>query len=179
MTTQYINTGKLQDIINGIPSHRFVTITTETPVKMNKRNNPYHDNVTKRSTANVSVNFSYENAVNNRLEKEGKEATFVAAERKWGQKVDNKLVSKTETNGDTKNYIALGYKSKPSSVEYFLSDTGEAIDKTLFAEFIPERKSNAGHQGLSEENEVIYRNVKLGNIKELKYNGIHYIVKNS
>lgn len=178
MTTQYINTGKLQNIINGIPSHRFVTITTETPVKMNKRNNPYHDNVTKRSTANVSVNFSYENVVNNRQEKEGNEGTFVASERKWGQKVDNKLVSKTETNGDTKNYIALNYKSKPSNVEYFLTSTGEPIDKSLFAEFIIVKKSNAAHQGVSVENEVIYRNVKLGNIKEMITDGVHYVIRN-
>lgn len=176
MIKQKINVGQLQRILQSIPSHRFVTITTETDVRMNKRNNPYYDNIRKRCTANCSINFSYENVVNNRREKEGNDQPFTASERKWGQKVDNKFVVKAETNGDVKEYVALNYKSKPSNIEYIRKSDGSEIAYEEFAAYIPEKKSNAEHQGLSADNEVIYRNVKLGNIKELKVDGNHYIV---
>ena len=178
MVQKKINTAELQNVIASIPGHRFVTITTETECRMNKTGNPYFGKVTKRTTANVSIGGDYQNTVNNRRAKEGNDADFVASERSWGQKIDNKFVCKVEKNGDVKQYVALGYKSEPSSVEYFLNTTGEVISKETIKDFFVAKKSSAEHQGLSDENEVIYRNVKLGNIKELKYEGYHYIVVN-
>ncbi len=182
MVQKTINTHQLQDIINGIPSHRFVTVTTETDFRMNKTGNPYFGNVTKRTTANVSLNFDYENAVNNRQEKQTGERNFVAKERTWGGKVDNKTVSKVEANGDVKQYVALGYKSAPSSVTYFLKDTGESISYDnirMYAVSKPTSKQVADKQGVEEGTEVVYRNVKMGNVKELTYDNVHYIVKNN
>lgn len=182
MTQKFITTHELQNIINGIPSHRFITVTTETEPKMNKRGNPYFGNIMKRTTANVSVNFDYENAVNNRQEKQTGERNFTAKERVWGGKVDNKTVSKVEANGDVKQYIALGYKSKPSSVEYFLKDSGETIHVDNIRMYFVSRPTSAQvaeKQGVEEGTEVVYRNVKMGNVKEITYNDIHYIIKNN
>ena len=182
MIQKFITTHKLQKIINSIPGHRFVTVVTETDYRMNKTGNPYYGNVTKRTTANVSVNFDYESAVNNRQEKETGERNFVAQERAWGGKVDNKTVSKVEANGDVKQYVALGYKSNPSSVTYFLKDTGAEVsidDIKMYAVSKPTTAEVAAKQGVSEENAVVYRNVKMGNVKEITYNGVHYIIKNN
>ena len=182
MIQKKINAHQLQDVINLIPGHRFITITTETDYRMNKRNNPYFGNVTKRCTANVQIGFDYENAVNNRQEKETGERNFTAQERTWGGKVDNKTVSKVEANSDVKQYVALGYKSKPSSVTYFLKDTGAEVnidDIKMYAVSKPTTAEVAAKQGVSEENAVVYRNVKMGNVKEITYNGVHYIIKNN
>lgn len=48
--------------------------------------------VTKRTSGTIQLNYSYENAVNNRLEKQGEERTFEAQSLPWGQWFINNLI---------------------------------------------------------------------------------------
>lgn len=169
MTKTPISFAKLTKILFDVVGHKFLTITTETEPKMRKTNNPYFGKVKKVVTSNVSMNFDYSTVVNNRLNKEGKEKTFVAKPRVWGERIPNTCFI---MHNDAM-YVELHYKSEPSSTKFFLD--GNEIEKTLIQEFLQEPNSNAEHQGLDKE--VILRDVKISNIKEVKINGFHYVVE--
>lgn len=72
----------------------FVTITTLTEPKMRKTNNPLFGRVLKFAVRNCQFGYDYEKAVNNRLEKEGKERSFSANKLPWGEwAVFNKIIA--------------------------------------------------------------------------------------
>ena len=171
MVPQTISTAVLIAKLMAVKGARFLTITTETEPKMRKTNNPYFGNVVKRSTANVTMNFSYENAVNNQRVREGNGQDFVAQPRKWGEKIPGTCF----VTHNNQMYMEVKYNAAPSNIEYFLKSTGETIAKDMLTTWLQESNSNAEHQGV--EKEIVLRDVKLVNVKELKMNGEHYIVK--
>ncbi len=175
MQPKNITTAQLTAILFAIKGHKFLTITTETELKMNKGKgnmvNPYHGHIIKRSTANVSMNFDYSNAINSRREKEGNEETFVAKPRAWGEKVPGTCF--VQHNGAM--YMEVHYKSAPSNIEYIDVRTNTTISKDVLSPWLQEKKSNAENQGL--EKEFILRDVKIQNIKECKVNGEHYTIR--
>jgi len=153
----------------------FINIRTKTKVTMNKTNNPFYDRVEKDTWQVVNINFDYENAVNNKLTKEGKEADFEAKARKWGERVDNTPI--ITHKGEF--YVELGFlndKQKPK-VTYLLDGNVATEDELLAIKpFFKEKNEETllEHQGT--ENVVKIRDVKLSNIKEIKINGNHYIL---
>jgi hypothetical protein len=171
---QQVSLQDLRIMLSGIKGAKPATITAVTEVKMNKgrgeNKNPYHGRVTKRQVSNVFINFSYKNAVNKRLTKEGKEADFVPQERAWGVKVtDTPLVLHKE-----QYYLEAGFITKNTpNVEYLLDN--EPTDKAVFENFM-QAKSSSSRQGLSEDNEVVLRTFKLDTIESIKVNGVTYIV---
>jgi hypothetical protein len=177
-TPKQISLLELEIVLARVPHATPATITAVTELNMNKFGmvqdvktpNPYLDRATKRIVSNVFIGFIYANSVNNALKKEGKEADFVPSERKWGVRIPGTcLVAHKD-----KKYLECRFLNavKP---EYFLD--GQPTTKETFSAFMPEKSSNAEHQGLSEENEVILRDYKLASIAEIKVMGEHYIVK--
>ena len=137
----------------------FATIVTETDF----------GNIIKRSKANVTFNFKYENSVNNARVKEGNTEYFTPKPRKWGEKIPNTcFVLHNNTL-----YAEVKFNNSPSEVIYKLK-TGEIIDIELLKPFITER--NSKHQGLSEEKEIILRDIKISNIKEIIMDKEHYMI---
>jgi hypothetical protein len=143
------------------------TFLAETDVNMNKTANPYHGQIKKVQKSNVFINFKYENSVNKALAKEGKEADFEAQPRKWGVRVAGTPLILFKD----KYYLEARFLNNEPKVEYF--HEGKIIEKALFEQFIPEKKSS-GNQGL--ENEVIIRDFKIEGIKEIQFGGIKYVV---
>lgn len=157
---------ELMQVKGAIPA----TIIATTKENMNKTNNPYHDRVTKRQQSNVIINFSYEKAVNKRLEKEGKEADFVPHQRKWGERLPNTpIVFHNNTY-----YLEAGFLTKNTpKVEYFLD--GEPSDKAVFETYLKSKESSsASTQGLENENEVVLRDFKIDSVEEIRMNGKIY-----
>ena len=71
----------------------FIYIETDGLFKdMNKKGNPFFNEVRKHTQQTVLIGFNYGNAVNNRLRKLGKEANFEPKDRPWGRKVGNALI---------------------------------------------------------------------------------------
>ena len=159
---------QLVKVLMGLTGSTFATITAETELKMNKKNNPYYGEVTKVTEANVNINFNYTNAVNNARLKEGNEEEFVAQPRKWGQKVPGTPLVLHEGNYYLEARF-LGY-SKTNSVYYH---NNKVVEKTLLESFIPAVRE-AKNQDL--ENEVIVRSFKIQSIKEVLVNKTRYVV---
>lgn len=169
---KHVTKAQLVKVLMGLVGSTFATIVSETDVKMNKKNNPYHGTITKLTRANVNINFSYENAVNKARVKEGKEDDFEAQARKWGETIPGTpLVLK-----EGKYYLYcrfLGY-NKTKSIYFHNTDTGSAlIEKAIIEEFLP-KVNESKTQDL--ENEVVVRTYKIENIREVIVNKIHYTV---
>ncbi len=173
MVPKHISTAQLTGILMAIKGHKFLTITTETEPKMRKTNNPYYGFIIKRSTANVSMNFEYSNVVNNRREKEGNEEKFTPKPRKWGERIDGTCF--VMHNGAM--YMEVHYKSAPSNVEYFDTRDNSVVPKDMLTQYLQEPNTTAVAESQGLENAVILRDIKIGNIKECKVNGEHYIVR--
>lgn len=144
------------------------TITATTKVRMNKRNNPYLDKVLKTQNSNVFINFNYKNAINKRLQKEGKEANFEPQPRKWGVHVPGTplVLHKNQY------YLEAGYLTKNQPKVSYTMD-GEEIEKAVFENYLP-AKSPSKSQGLDKE--VVMRDFKIENIERVKMLGKEYVV---
>ncbi len=114
---------------------------------------------------NVCIGFDYENSVNNQKSREEQEMDFVSAPRQWGKRVDLKTV---EHNGNT--YLSMNVQ-KTFDVKYMAGDL--EIQKESIKDFIP-AKSHSKTQGTDKE--IIYRDVLINNIKQIKMFGETYIV---
>lgn len=158
---------ELRRVLSVVVGPTPATLVAETPVEMKKTNNPYLNRVIKRQTSNVFINFSYQNAVNKRLTKEGKEANFQSQPRKWGVHVPGTplILHKNQY------YLEAGFITKNAPKAVYLLD-GEETDKAVFETYMPS-KSSSNSQGL--ENEVTIRSFKLENVLEIKMNGKRYV----
>lgn len=171
MSKEIVNVteAELVEILKEIKGPTPATVVATTVVKMNKRGNPYYNQVMKTQESNVFINFNYANSVNKRLLKEGKEANFVPKERAWGVKVPGTPI--VEHKGA--NYIEAGFltNNKPK-VSYTFE--GKEISKEMFEDFLP-KSSGSKSQGL--EDEVVMRTFKADGVDEMRFGGKIYKVQ--
>ncbi len=129
--------------------------------------------ITKYSKREIQINYSYQNAVNNRLQKQGNDSNFVSEPLRWGQWVkgqENKII---EHNGD---YYLRIYAYKGGKVENIYFINGE-LATTEQIEIIKEweRKQHKPSARQTEngltENQVQPSSPKFSNILSLKVNG--------
>lgn len=149
----------------------FAHITTETTVKIPKKYG-LCGVVTKVVSKVVQLNYSYENAVNNRLEREGKDRDFEAQSLPWGEWfVANKIIAHKG-----KFYLRYyDYNNNVLNKAYFV-DGRPATDEQLaiIKEYEKATHKPSNTQGLSEENEVKPLVVAEENIIALKCGEIDY-----
>ena len=156
----------LMQVTHAVPA----TFLAITEVKMNKTGNPYHERITKKQKSNVFINFDYAKSVNRALTKEGKEADFEAKPRKWGER----LTGTPLVFHKDEYYLEARFLNNEPKVEYFLDNT-ESVDKEVFESFLPPKNNSSikEHQGLEEE--IIIRDFKVRNIREITLDGNHYV----
>jgi len=152
--------------IKGATPATFLAITE---VKMNKTNNPFYERVSKKQKSNVFINFDYAGAVNRKLLKEGKEPEFVAKPRKWGEKLPGTplIFHKGEY------YLEARFLNNDPKVEYLVD--GIVTEKAVLETYLPVKNTESikEHQGLNEE--IIIRDFKVQNIREITVGGTHYV----
>lgn len=131
--------------------------------------------VTKVVKTPCQFNYSYENAVNNRLEKQGSDRVFTALSLPWGNWVDgfeNKLI-------EHKGNLYLRYyevaNAKPQVTWYVdgrLADVEEvfAITEYLVGKISKSSSNRQANVGLTE-NQVKPKVVKMNGILRLSVNG--------
>lgn len=163
-----INQEQFRVILSALKGATPITFTAITEPDMYKKDNPFFGRIQKMFSANVMIGVIYENSVNTARAKEGNEEEFVAKPRKWGQRIHGTPL--VEHKGQY--YMETRFLNTPHSPTFFLD--GKEIDKSLIAEWLKDSGSNAEHQGL--EKEIIIRDYKLGNIKEAKLLGEHYVI---
>ncbi len=166
-----INVSQLFEVLNEIKGAKFATIVTETEPKMKKTGNPFlNSNIIKKSEVNITLNFIYENSVNNQRKKEGNTEEFHAKPRQWGSRIPK--TSFVIHKGSI--YVEAKINAKPKEVRYF--SNGKLMNEAqveLLKPFLPTSNSSSRQE---VEKEVIVRDFKLENIVELKLNGNHYLI---
>lgn len=146
-----------------------VVINTETEPRMRKTNNPYFGRVRKITRmTNVAIGYNYENVVNARLGREGKENDFQAEKPNGKHWVcfPNILASDKD---ESQLYLRTTMRKNTESKSVYTLDGQVVTDTALLAEiksFIY-TSSKPTNQGLNEGNEVIVRDFKLENVVSL------------
>lgn len=161
----------LMQVKNACPA----TFLAITEVKMNKTNNPYYGRVHKKQKSNVFINFDYGAAVNRKLLKEGKDADFVAKQRKWGERLPGTPL----VFHNNEYYLEARFLNNEPKVEYLVKDeaTGATVvtEKAVLETYLPVKNEDSikEHQGLDEA--IVIRDFKVRNVREITMNGIHYV----
>lgn len=161
---------QLIGFFNGIKSEQRANIVTRTPVKMKKTGNPY-DKIFKVQTIIVDLNADYESKVNEErmLQNGDVSSSFVAGERKWGDKVNKSIIEK-----DGEFYLSCIEVGKIGEPVYIDGD-GNRIEFEQIEPFMP-AYSAPTNQGLTDV--VKYRTYKLVNIIGMNIEGKARYVSN-
>ena len=168
--TKKITQQELLTLLMNVEKPTFTNIVSEVFPKMNKTGNPYFGKVVKKSKGNYFIGGSYEDMVNNRMEKEGMEPTFESKECSVGEHI-SKCV---QYNDNTKKHYLQYFTfptSKPSSTFEF---EGNEIDKQLFESFMV-KKSEKSRQ--PQDNKHQPQSLTTTNIKEITLEGVHYEIE--
>lgn len=155
---------------------QFISYVSIKEHKMNKRNNPLYGRVRKITASNCQFNYNYEKAVNNRLEKAGKEGNFESSTLPWGKWIEGQENKLIEHKGEI--YVRL-YKAKncKRKVEYLVDGRiATEEEKAIISAYTPKSSGSVkqAEYGLSE-NQVEPFSVKLKDIVRLAINDVRYI----
>jgi hypothetical protein len=154
-----LTTSELVSALRENKGCEFATIVTDTSPAMRKTGNPFVG-VRKISEINCVIGFDYSSCVNRQRTREEMEADFIAAPRQWGVRIDSKTV---EHKGET--YLSI-LPQRCLSTVYKLGD--RIIDKAELAPWLNE----GGHSTTQgTEKEVVYRDVKVANVRQIKFRG--------
>ncbi len=160
---------KIQDlvkIIERVKGCTFAEIEYISEVKLNKGEiTEIGGNVQKHVIGNVQLNYTYENAVNNRLEKQGGKRDFVAEKLPWGEWLSfNKIIAH---KGEM--YLrCYTHKGGKMNVTYIVDGVKASAEQTAKIKDILSKKTKAisktqAEKGLTE-NQVEPKNIKFSNL---------------
>lgn len=166
-TVQFIN------FIKSIKGCQFINLIALTDADMYLRNNPYKGRVQKHITATLQVNYDYEKAVNNRLQREGNEPAFEAYSLPWGHWLEGMVNKVLEHKG--KHYLRTYLMRNNPHLEVVYLLDGKPVSENeynLIKEFLkPSSTSNRQTQhGLDDELQVKPRTFSFESIKEITIN---------
>ena len=168
--TLTIPRGNMITLLNEVERPTFVHLVTETKVRMNKKGNPYHEQVTKCLSSNFYIGSEYEKRVNNNREKEGVETDFVSSPLSGKNHISKCVLTDTKTQ--TKFYVMCEwFKRSYPKVEYKYN--GNSIDKQMFESYLVKRKESEKQQIENKVNIVTYL---IESIKEIRMNRTRYIL---
>jgi hypothetical protein len=161
---------KLITSIARLQGCKFAHIVTETSVKIPKKYGIVGE-VTKVTDKIVQINYSYEKAVNNRLEREGKEPNFIAQSLSWGEwLIPNKIIIHKGFG-----YLRLyDFKGGVKSKSYFVNGHVASDEEIKTIETYEDSKNKGSNTQHGLENEVNPTVVNFDNIISLKCDVIDY-----
>lgn len=178
-----INANEIANLLRKNKS-TFVSLVTETDPKFLKgRGANSFENVVGKDASKyrkvaklvglVGTSVDYGTLVENRASKVAGDTVKVETEgRRWGERVDG-----VEVQHKGKSYITLHFvaNNKPQiSYKY----DGKEIELDKEKDFIPKKKvsSTQTEAGLTEENQIVYRDYDCESIKAITVSGETYIV---
>lgn len=157
-------------IFGQIEKPTMTNIVLETPLRMNKKGNPYFGKVMKRSSCNYLVGMVYENRVNNNELKEGLEGDFKTESLKGKKHVNQVVLIDKETESTHYVMVERFFEIKPQVTYTF---EGNSIEKVMFQDFMIKYQENHKQQ---QDRKVMVMTPKVENIKEFTLNGNYYVV---
>jgi hypothetical protein len=184
-----VNRNQLIGVLIKQKGHTFIGMSATVDVKMNKggreNSNYLYGNVVKDSEIGGSVDFEYENSVNNALAKHGEKPDFIVGDRKWGHHmiidqvfdietlsfvpVYSRIIIEHEKDGEKRYYIQMSVRNSQPPV-YRYKDSGEVLSETDLAvmkSYMPTRKDEI----------VVLRDYRIDNVKKLRINKTEYVLK--
>jgi len=170
-----INIQQLEAILTSQKGFTFVELEYTTIVKVKKRNNiNFIDHpLYKHTKLNAGFNGSYQNAVNNRLDKKDIEPDFISQPLPWGEwKVVNKIIKHNE------NIYVRFYLHKNSNAESIYEYDGKQVDVNELLEFLPSSGESArqSEAGLNVEEQAKPLNIQINNINSISLNKQRYCI---
>lgn len=149
---------------------KFAHIVTETSVKIPKKYGIIGE-VTKVTDKIVQVNYNYERAVNNRLQKEGKEPNFTAQSLSWGEwLIPNKIIIHKGSA-----YLRMyDFRGGLKNRTYFVDGHTASDEEVKIIETYEDSKNKPSNTQQGLENEVRPTVVNFDNIISLKCDDINY-----
>jgi hypothetical protein len=188
-----ITRSELKGILENVNNPDMISFISKVPVKMNqyldywlvgengkksKNPNPTVNPFLENGIFNLSkkfkiiTGFDYENSVNNRLKKEGKEQNFVSGEGRevWFEMISKGLVTDKKTH--QKFYLRYQFlKDSVTSTEYLYN--GNPILKQLFESYMTQKNEDSyQNQGLDDT--LNFQVCNLDNILEISMGGEKY-----
>lgn len=164
---------QIVSMMSNVKGATICTIVSATEPKMRKTANPYIGRVKKLTKVQYQFGYNYENAVNNRLKKEGKEPNFSTASRKWGEWVIPNKVA--EHKGEF--YLRFYTMENATPKVVYLVDNRLATPEEVaeIKTFIPaSAPSNRQVEAGLTEHFVEPRELKATSILQITLNGTTY-----
>jgi len=147
------------------------SVQYETSPKLNKEGKTeYPDGITKIANVGVMIGYNYENSVNNQRKRENEIADFMA-QKLWRGK-GKRLSPALSTHLDNGSHY-LTYKMQQTFKSFYFDSVLNFIPKSLLKPFFPVYDT-AKAQGV--EKAVYHRELKIANIRKLKFRGTTYEV---
>jgi hypothetical protein len=166
MTT--ITKNELIELLSSVEKSTFVNLVTETKVRMNKKDNPYFDRVTKKSVGNFLMGNDYEKRVVTNEIKEGLEGTFEVEEMKGKTHISKVVCVDTKTG--EKHYLCVErFDEIKPKVEF--SFEGNTIEKMMFESYLVKVSESQKQQ---QERKVKWLTYGLDSIREISFNKEKY-----
>jgi hypothetical protein len=170
-----ITTTELLDKLMAQHKTTFVAVRTakkEKPLKKSRvTGEAFEGSVISESTYSAGLCYDYETAVNNRREREGKEADFHAESLPFGNWYNGSKII-IEHNGKYYVRLTLNANNKPQK-HYYLN--GKPVEFESIADVMP-KPSGYGSDKQELEKQVKVINVALESIKKINMNGETYEV---
>ena len=157
-------------VFNNVVKPTFVNLVTDTIVGMNKKGNPYHDQVIKHQSSNFYIGSTYEDRVNNNLIKEGKENNFVSSTPSGKRHISKCILTDTKT--ETKFYLMCEW-FKRSYPKISFEFEGNMIERELFMSYEVKRKESEKQEVENKVNVVTYG---MDSVQEIRMNKVRYVM---
>lgn len=170
-----MNFAQFAEYVSNLKGCQFVNVFALTTAEMNKGRganlNPYYGRVQKFTATPMQVGYDYENAVNNRLEREGKERSFSAERLPWGEWVTLNKVITHKGMLYLRTYCVR--KSHPKTFYLLDGELATAEQYNAFAPYLKGASTSTKQEacGLEEEYQVKPRDYKFSSILAITMNG--------
>jgi hypothetical protein len=187
----HITRSEFVELLRNVETPSFIAMVSKTPVDMakydaywieidgkRKKNpnavpNPFFDlgieNLSRKYK--ILTGFDYAKSVNARLEREGKDADFVAKET-WHLPISKALVTDRKT--ESKFYLRYQYMPD-STLETEYTYNGDPIGKELFKQYMADKSNSYANQGL--DNTLNFQVCNVDNLLEVSMNGTRYVLQ--
>ena len=164
---------RIINFVNTLTKGTFgIEMLSITEPKMRKTNNPFYGRVKKATfMRNVAIGYNYENVVNNRLERQGNERSFVCEKPNGKTWLINGLILCADKD-ETKKYLRTTMRPNMTTHVVYLLDERVVTNKDIEAEiksFMPKSAPSKKQSecGLSDENQVVVRDFTVENVLAL------------
>jgi len=138
--------------------------------KLNKEGKAEFGEITKIANVGIMLGYNYENSVNNQRERENEIRDFMA-QKLWRGK--GKRLSPALAIHEEKGTHYMSYKMQQTFKSFYFDSVLNFIPASLLKPFFPQYDT-AKAQGV--EKAVYHREIKIENIRKLKFRNTTYVI---